>query len=136
MIIMDSSFVYALYNAKDSTHTPAKDFATGYKSSTIIPDVVLPEVAYLFTRDVGYQGVQTFLANFIRVSNSLEARQPADLERIHEISIQYGDAEFDVVDCSIMALSERLNIAQVATFDRRDFSIFQPRHCAYLELKP
>lgn len=117
MIIMDSSFVYALYNAKDSNHTRAKDFAAGYKGGTIIPDVVLPEVAYLFTRDVGYQGVQTFLANFIRVSNSLEARQPADLERIHEISIQYGDAEFDVVDCSIMALSERLNIAQVATFD-------------------
>jgi hypothetical protein len=35
-----------------------------------------------------------------------------------------------------MALSERLQITQVCTFDRRDFSIFRPTHYDYLELLP
>ncbi|MCD4684394.1 MAG: hypothetical protein K8S97_00470 [Anaerolineae bacterium] len=49
---------------------------------------------------------------------------------------EYDTARFDFVDCCIMALTERLNITQVCTFDRRDFSIFRPIHCDYLDLLP
>jgi predicted nucleic acid-binding protein len=59
-----------------------------------------------------------------------------DAERATEIMEAYSDARFDFVDCCIMALSERLNITQVCTFDRRDFVIFRPKHCDYLELLP
>jgi len=135
-IILDSSFLYALYNANDSRHQQAMEFATPYTGSTVIPDVILPEVGYLFLRDLGYRGVQTFLENFKRVNARLEPLEKTDLIRVHEISMMYSSAEFDVVDCCIMRLAERLNITRVATFDRRDFSIFRPRHCDYLELLP
>jgi len=52
------------------------------------------------------------------------------------LELAYTDAEFDLVDCCIMPLSERLNITQVATFDRRDFSTHRPGQCNYLELLP
>ncbi len=45
-------------------------------------------------------------------------------------------ASFDYTDAAIMALSERLQITKVCTFDRRDFGIFRPKHCDYLELLP
>jgi predicted nucleic acid-binding protein len=48
---------------------------------------------------------------------------------------QHGE-DFDLADCCIMALSERLNITYISTLDRRDFSIFRPRHCDYLTLLP
>ncbi len=48
----------------------------------------------------------------------------------------YRSAKFDFVDCCIMALTERLNIRQVCTLDRRDFPIFRPKHCPFLELLP
>jgi predicted nucleic acid-binding protein len=111
-------------------------FATPYTGDTVVPVVVLPEVSYLFMRDLGYAGVQTFLGHFKQINARLESLERADLERVHEIAAEYASAEFDVVDCCIMALAERLKIAQVATFDRRDFSIFRPRHCDYLELLP
>jgi len=50
--------------------------------------------------------------------------------------LAYADARLDFVDCCIMALTERLDIRRVATFDRRDFSIFRPNHGDYLELLP
>ena len=49
---------------------------------------------------------------------------------------QYASAAFDYTDAAIMALSERLNITQLYTFDHRDFRIFRPQHTAFLELLP
>jgi hypothetical protein len=48
----------------------------------------------------------------------------------------YASADFDLADCCIMALAERLNITQVCTFDQRDFSIFRPTHCPHLDILP
>lgn len=135
-IITDSSFLYALYNTNDSFHQRALDFATTYVGGTVIPDVTLPEVSYLFRRDLGVVGMQRFLENFNKVNPPLEPLHRDDLIRVHEISVKYASADFDFVDCCIMAQSERLNITQVVTFDRRDFSIFRPKHCDYLELLP
>ncbi len=59
-----------------------------------------------------------------------------DMQRMTKIMRQYESSAFDYTDAAIMALSERLNIRQVYTFDHRDFSIFRPRHCDYLELLP
>ena len=135
-VIADSSFIYALYNTKDALHPEAMDFALQYTGITIVPDVILPEVSYLFLRDLGYRGVQTFLAHFMQINWKLEAIEIRDLGRIHEIAETYASAEFDVVDCCIMTLAERLNVIRVATFDRRDFGIFKPHHCDFLELLP
>lgn len=135
-ILTDSSFIYALYNNQDSRHPQAMSFASDYTGGTIVPTVILPEVSYLFMRDLGYAGVQTFLGHFKAINAQLEPIEKADLARVHEIATQYASAEFDVVDCCIMALAERLKITQIATFDRRDFSIFRPHHCEYLELLP
>jgi len=135
-IITDSSFLYSLYNTQDSLHDSAVNIVTHSKSRMVIPDVVLPEVGFLFLRDVGYRGVQKFLEALNKANPQLLSIDNLDLSRAYEISVEYGSAQFDVVDCCIMALAERLKITQVATFDRRDFSIFRPRHCAYLELLP
>ncbi len=59
-----------------------------------------------------------------------------DLRRARQIMQQYEKADLDFVDCCIMALSERLKITSVYTFDRRDFVIFRPTHVDYLELLP
>lgn len=87
-------------------------------------------------RDLGYRGVQSFLEHCNRVNAPLVPLEKEDLARVHEISVEYGSAEVDGVDCCIMALSDRLKITRIATFDRRDFSIFRPRHGAFLERLP
>ena len=59
-----------------------------------------------------------------------------DLARARQIMQTYADSKLDFVDCCLMALAERLKITQVCTFDQRDFAIFRPTHCDYLELLP
>ncbi len=134
--IADSNFVYALYNANDIHHQDGMSLLSQNSEVMLVPDVVLPEVGYLIARDIGHSGMPTFLEHFMQLDVRLEAVGMEDLARVRDIVSTYADARFDIVDCCIMAIAERLNITRVATFDRRDFNIFRPRHCDYLELLP
>ncbi|GII67278.1 hypothetical protein Skr01_73630 [Sphaerisporangium krabiense] len=53
---------------------------------------------------------------------------PADVRRMAELVQFYRDARLDPADVSVVANAERLGITQIATIDRRDFSLIRPRH--------
>ena len=135
-IIADTSYVYALYRQIDARHQRAMQFASTNTESVILPDVILPELGFLFKRDLGYDGVVRFLNEFRHSDSLFEPLLNTDLQRVFEIAERYASAELDVVDCCIIALAERLNITRIATFDRRDFGIVRPRHVPYFELLP
>ncbi len=135
-MLVDASYLYAIYNARDKHYAEAVAFANQTESAPLIPEIVLPEVAYLFERDLGHYAVAKFLDEFASTEIKFVSLSVVDIRRVHEIMTTYASAEFDIVDTCIMALSERLQITQVCTFDRRDFSIFRPMHCDYLELLP
>jgi hypothetical protein len=135
-ILVDTSFRYALYNAKDANHTAVVNYIKSTSFIPLIPDIVLPEIAFLFNRDVGPEGTSRFLKRFALTQPYLISLSPVDLARMAQIMEMYPKAKFDLVDCGIMALAERYNIESVLTFDRRDFSIFRPQHRDYLLLLP
>lgn len=134
-ILIDSSYLFAFFDTKNSKHSDAVSVADLYSGQFVVPDVVLTEVTYLFNREGGISAELQFL-------DRITAMQPQlpvfilDLIRVREIMATYRDSKLDFVDCCIMAHSERLKVTRVCTFDRRDFSIFRPVHCKYLELLP
>ncbi|MDE2821369.1 MAG: PIN domain-containing protein [Chloroflexota bacterium] len=135
-LITDSSFLVALYDIGEVHHLKAYDFAANRSETILVPDLVLPEAGFLLRRNLGYANSFNFFDffdhSFVRLVPAIEG----DLARVYQISRQYESARFDIVDCCIMAIAERLNITRIATFDRRDFSMFRPSHCEYLELLP
>ena len=135
-MLIDTSFLYALYNADDRYHERSLALLEHQNRPALVPQIVLPEIGFLFLRDGGYSTLIRFLNEFSQTRTQLIPVIMEDVQRTAEIATIYASAEFDIVDCCIMALSERLNITQVCTFDRRDFSIFRPRHCDHLELLP
>lgn len=48
----------------------------------------------------------------------------------------YSDLGLGVVDASVVALAERLDVPRVATFDHRHFSVVRPSHVEAFELVP
>ncbi len=134
-LLVDSSFLYALADPADKYHAQALKFAQLNLNRRVVPIVILPEVTYLLQRFVHYSAA-TFLSVLAQSDAELVTINQSDLTRVSEIRSTYGDAQFDFVDCCIMSLSERLNITMICTFDRRDFVIFRPAHCDYLELLP
>jgi predicted nucleic acid-binding protein len=49
-VLLDSSFLYALFSSKDGHHTQAFEYTEHFTGTMIIPEIVLPEVVYLFRR--------------------------------------------------------------------------------------
>lgn len=134
LAIADASYLFAIHNRKRRdprlTMLP-RDI------QMIVPQVVLVEVCYLlFERGGGVQVAIAFLDTLLKTQIPVESLNTGDLQRARDIMRQYANVPFDFVDCCIMALSERLNITRILTLDRRDFSIFRPKHCDYLELLP
>ncbi|MEO1134330.1 MAG: PIN domain-containing protein [Cyanobacteria bacterium J06639_1] len=136
-VILDTSFLYALADRKDRTHSQALDTVAALSDRPLIlPDVVLPEAFYLVASRIGHAAAVKFIARVSQSTMQLEPLKPTDLDRVCEIERQYADCKLDFVDAAIMAIAERKNITTVLTLDRRDFSIVRPRHCESFEILP
>jgi predicted nucleic acid-binding protein len=135
-ILVDSSFLYTLFAEDAHEHEDAVVIADVYQGQFVIPQIILTETAFLFNRSGGVPSVVQFLDRLTATGFHYELVSVGDLQRAREIMATYVSARLDFVDCCIMALSERLNVTQVCTLDRRDFSIFRPKHCDYLEILP
>ena len=135
-ILIDSGFLAAIYNRLDTNHDRAARFIKQNVAELLIPEVTLTEVAFLLNREGGVPAVAMFLRTFAASKPVLQSLTLPDLDRARAIMLTYASARLDFVDCCVMALSERLNISQVATFDWRDFAIFRPSHCPALALLP
>ncbi len=135
-ILVDTGFVYALFQPADPHHERATAFSEVNSEPMLLPAVILPELGFLFRRDHGYAGVIQWLEQFRYTQARIAPMMQEDLSRIYEIAQQYADSRFDVVDCCIMAMAERLQIAKSATFDKRDFRIVRPGHTDYFEILP
>jgi predicted nucleic acid-binding protein len=60
----------------------------------------------------------------------------SDTSRMAALVRQYSDMKIGASDASIIALGERLDVVQVATLDRRHFTVIRPVHCVAFELLP
>jgi uncharacterized protein len=85
---------------------------------------------------LGTAVAQQFLRSVIQGELSLIQVEPIDLQRALEIQVQYADVPLGLVDSSIVALAERLQIRRVLTFDRKHFGLVKPNGLGYLELLP
>ena len=135
-ILIDTNVIFAASYSKDANHAPAVELLRSLRREIqIVAAPVLNELFYLSTVRVNYRHARNVIAR-TRIGFRIEALTTEDMLRMEQIMKQYESAEFDFADTAIMAQAERLNITRVATFDHRDFEIFRPTHCEYLELLP
>jgi predicted nucleic acid-binding protein len=97
---------------------------------------VVTEVCYLTEARVGSAAEATFLRSLAAGELELAELTRADLSRMAELVDRYADLPLGAADASVITLAERLGVREIATLDRRDFSIVRPRHVAALTLLP
>jgi uncharacterized protein len=59
-----------------------------------------------------------------------------DTDRMAELVETYASLGLGGVDAAVIAIAERLNVATIATLNRRDFTVVRPRHVKALTLIP
>lgn len=134
--LIDTSFLLALFFTKDENHRLAREAAQILKGERLVAAAVLPEMFYMIATRAGYDHALKAFTLLQTTSFSIVELQTGDMAKMREIMMRYRDASFDYVDTAIMALSERLNVQDIYTFDHRDFRRFKPRHCECLRILP
>lgn len=133
--LLDTGFLLAVLDADDDLHELCVA-ALDSEKRPCFPDVVLPELAYMVLRELGYPRLIAFLTSLVHDELEVITSSRSDLERATQLLEKYADNRIDFVDCMIAAMAERLNIRRILTVDRRHFQLFRPMHCAYFEIAP
>jgi predicted nucleic acid-binding protein len=136
MILLDTSFLYALTNTRDKNHGSTVALLPELERPLFLPTPVLPELCYLLQSRLGHHVMRRFLRILSESEIRLLALIDNDIESIANLLDRYAGTRLDFADAAIVAIAERYGITRIATFDRRDFSIIRPRHTAFFELLP
>ena len=93
----------------------------------IVPTLVVTEVVYLLGTRLGVDAEVRFLGDLAAGNLITEPVVASDWMRIAKLVMQYRDLPLGTVDASVIALVERLGVTDVATIDRRHFTVAQSR---------
>lgn len=144
MIVVDTGVLVALLDADDQHHQRCRHWYAQAQGPLIVPTPVMVETCYFIERDTSPALEASFLRSFDDGDSAstdeqpfiLAQLEPADRERMAELVEQYADFPLGAVDASVIALAERLNVADVATIDHRHFTVVRPRHVKTFTLLP
>ena len=102
----------------------------------VVPTLVITEVVYLLGSRLGTEPEIRFLGDLAAGAFVVEPVAVADWLRIAELVARYRDLPLGAVDASVIAAAERLGVTDVATVDRRHFTVVRPSHVAAFTLLP
>ena len=88
---------------------------------------VVAEVGYLLNRDAGAEVEALFLTALADGDFTPVELVAVDYRRAAELVTTYGDLPLGTTDATVIALSERLGVGEVATLDHRHFRVVRPR---------
>ncbi len=97
---------------------------------------MITEVVNLIGSRLGADAEVRFLGDLAAGEFTIEPVMAGDWLRIAKLVSQYRDLPLGSVDASVVAAAERLDITEIATLDRRHFSIVRPDHTHSFELLP
>lgn len=136
MILVDSGPLVAAANRRDQDHDRCLSALTSAARPRLVPGPVIAETCYLLARDARPGIEADFLRSFTTGFFEPADLTPEDLARAADLVDEYADLRLGGTDACVVAIAERLGINQLATLDRRHFSVVRPRHVEAFVLLP
>jgi len=139
VIVCDTGPLVAAALADDDQHHVCVELFTGLhlaRRELLIPGTVVAEVGYLLYREASAEVESMFLESLAAGDFTPVDLTTDDYGRMAELVRRYADLPLGTTDASVIALTERLRLTEVATLDRRHFSVVRPAHLLSLTLLP
>lgn len=124
MIVLDTSFLYALLDRRDRRHSESSDWYRTVDDELATSPLVLAEVDYLAAR-AGRALREGFRRDLRAGAYSVEWWDAA-VASVTELAEQYSDLGVSLADASLVAVAARLGTTSIATFDERHFRAMRP----------
>lgn len=139
MIIVDTGPLVAAAIADDRYNAACVALFTRMHQQhreLLVPGPVPAEVGYMLHRLGGSKTEAAFLRSLRDGVFGVVALTTADWDRMAELVDTYADLPLGTADASVVAVAERLGVGEIATLDRRHFSVVRPRHVTAFTLLP
>jgi predicted nucleic acid-binding protein len=102
----------------------------------LVPLPVVIEVCQLLASRQGADAEAAFLRTLGTDALTVIDLEPAHYTRAAHLVEQYADLPLGAVDAFVIAVAERLRVSEVATLDRRHFTVVRPAHVDGFTLLP
>ncbi len=136
MLIVDAGPLYAAAARSDNHHAVCEELLGNATGPLVVPQLVVSEVAYLLGDRVSARAEIVFGRSIADGLLTVEPVLDSEWRRITELMEQYADLPLGMADASVVALAERLGLSEIATLDRRHFSVVRPGHVESFTLLP
>ncbi len=139
MIVCDTGPLVAAALSNDADHAASVRLFNDMHAAgrdLLVPATVTAEVGYLLAREAGARVESLFLRSLAEGDFAAVDLTAADYARMAELVDTYGDLPLGTTDASVIAVAERLKLKDVATLDRRHFTVVRPSHVNSLTLLP
>ena len=136
-IVVDTGVLLAAADADDRWHDEARKILEERPAvELVVPIPVAVEAAWPIASRLGAATEAAFVASLAASEFTLTDLTNTDWARCAELVDRYADLDLGLVDASVIAVTERLNITTVASVDRRDLLVVRPTHCDAYTLIP
>lgn len=139
VILCDTGPLVAAAITDDANHHACVELWTGLRLAgrrLLIPETVVAEVGYLLDAKLGSRAEAAFHRAIADGDYEIADLEPDDHARIAELIERYQDLRLGTTDASMVALAERLDLREIATLDRRHFTVVRPAHVEAFTLLP
>lgn len=136
MIVVDTGPLVAMANQQDRHHVRCVEWFDIAPRPLLVPAPILTEVCYLLERERGAAVEAAFLRSVRDDVFTLVSPSHADLDRMADLVETYASLPLGAADASVIAVAERLRLTEVATLDRRHFTVVRPNHVDAFTLLP
>lgn len=139
MIVCDTGPLVAAALSNDRDHAACVDrFKKLHheRRERLVPATVVTEVGYLLAREAGARLESPLLRSLAEDDDTPVGLTAGDFLRMAELVETCSSLPLGTIGASVIAITKRLNLAEVATLDRRHFSVVRPSHVDALTLLP
>ncbi len=139
MIVCDTGPLVAAALSNDADHPACVALFSELHAAgreLLVPATVVAEVGYLLAREAGPRVESLFLRSLADGDFATVELTTADYARMADLVVTYASLPLGTTDASVVAIAERLKLTEVATLDRRHFTVVRPTHMNALTLLP
>lgn len=135
MLLVDTNILVAAADTSTPEHERCATVLEEH-GGILVPAPVAIETAWMIESRLGADAEAVFVESVATGELEVVDLVKADWARCQDLIRQYADLRLGLVDASVIAVAERLGITDVATLNRRDFTVVRPAHCEALTLIP
>jgi predicted nucleic acid-binding protein len=137
LTVFDTGPVVAALDRSDRYHHACAELIANTPGVLLLPVPVIVEAAQLAHTRLGVNAEAAFTESVAREQQfTIISPTEDELKRAAVLMRQYADLRLGLVDACVIALAERRGATQIATLDRRHFSVVRPQHVVAFTLLP